>query len=192
MSLSATPTRLFNTSRDGASTASLGSLFQHQPFPDKILPDSKSKTPLAQPEAVALCTVSCHQRKQIHSLLATFFQVLVDSNKISPHSASFSQHYTTRSLSHSSQVLFSSSFTSFVVVLCIELFSEQLNVLLVVRGPKPNTVFDVWPHQIRVQGDKHFLALLATLFLMQARMPPKSFPDRWLSSHCSPGSLHGT
>ncbi|KAK4820458.1 hypothetical protein QYF61_027035 [Mycteria americana] len=33
---------------------------------------------------------------------------------------------------------------------------QHLNVLLVVRGPKLNTVFEVRPHQCRVQGDDHF------------------------------------
>ena len=33
---------------------------------------------------------------------------------------------------------------------------QHLNVFLVERGPKLNTVFEVWPHQCRVQGDDHF------------------------------------
>ncbi|KAK4826382.1 hypothetical protein QYF61_008053 [Mycteria americana] len=33
---------------------------------------------------------------------------------------------------------------------------QHLNVSLVVRGPKVNTVFKVRPHQCRVQGDNHF------------------------------------
>ncbi|KAK4813930.1 hypothetical protein QYF61_003000 [Mycteria americana] len=33
---------------------------------------------------------------------------------------------------------------------------QHLNVFLVVRGPKLNTVFEVWPHQCRVQGHDHF------------------------------------
>ncbi|KAK4816650.1 hypothetical protein QYF61_019627 [Mycteria americana] len=32
---------------------------------------------------------------------------------------------------------------------------QPLNVSLVVRGPKLNTVFEVWPHQCRVQGHDH-------------------------------------
>ena len=32
---------------------------------------------------------------------------------------------------------------------------EHLNVLIVVRGPKLNTVLEVQPHQSRVQGDDH-------------------------------------
>ncbi|KAK4825597.1 hypothetical protein QYF61_000686 [Mycteria americana] len=33
---------------------------------------------------------------------------------------------------------------------------QHLNVSLVVRGPKLNTVFEVRPHQCRVQGHNHF------------------------------------
>ncbi|KAK4821271.1 hypothetical protein QYF61_017149 [Mycteria americana] len=33
---------------------------------------------------------------------------------------------------------------------------QHLNVSLVVRGQKLNTVFEVWPHQCRVQGHNHF------------------------------------
>ncbi|KAK4824441.1 hypothetical protein QYF61_015756 [Mycteria americana] len=33
---------------------------------------------------------------------------------------------------------------------------QHLNVSLVVGGPKLNTVFEVWPHQGRVQGHDHF------------------------------------
>ncbi|KAK4809957.1 hypothetical protein QYF61_002914 [Mycteria americana] len=33
---------------------------------------------------------------------------------------------------------------------------QHLNVFLVVRGPKLNTVFEVQPHQCQVQGDNHF------------------------------------
>ena len=33
---------------------------------------------------------------------------------------------------------------------------QGLNVLLAVRGPKPDTVLEVRPHQGRVQGDNYF------------------------------------
>ena len=33
---------------------------------------------------------------------------------------------------------------------------QQLNIFLVVRGSKPNTALQVWPHQCRVQGHDHF------------------------------------
>ncbi|KAK4822563.1 hypothetical protein QYF61_016132 [Mycteria americana] len=39
---------------------------------------------------------------------------------------------------------------------CLSLDSFHLNVSPVVRGPKLNTVFEVRPHQCRVQGHDHF------------------------------------
>ncbi|KAK4832371.1 hypothetical protein QYF61_022226 [Mycteria americana] len=33
---------------------------------------------------------------------------------------------------------------------------QHLNVFLLVRGPKPNTVFEMRPHQCQAQGDSHF------------------------------------
>ncbi|KAK4816001.1 hypothetical protein QYF61_010869 [Mycteria americana] len=33
---------------------------------------------------------------------------------------------------------------------------QHLKAFLAVRGPKLNTVFELWPHQCRVQGDNHF------------------------------------
>ena len=33
---------------------------------------------------------------------------------------------------------------------------QHFSILLVVTGPKMNTVFQVWPHQCPVQGDNHF------------------------------------
>lgn len=48
-----------------------------------------------------------------------------------------------------------------------------LDVLLVVKGPKLNPVLKVWSHQYCMEGDDPTLslALLAALFLTQARMP---------------------
>ncbi|KAK4829679.1 hypothetical protein QYF61_005972 [Mycteria americana] len=84
---------------------------------------------------------------------------------------------------------------------------QPLNVSLGVGGPTLNTAFEVRPHQCRVQGTITALVLLATLFLIQARMPlaflgtwahcwliftqpstntPRSFSARQLSSHSSP------
>ncbi|KAK4826791.1 hypothetical protein QYF61_011440 [Mycteria americana] len=39
---------------------------------------------------------------------------------------------------------------------CPSLDTLQLNVSLVMKGPKLNTVFEVQPHQCRVQGHDHF------------------------------------
>ncbi|KAK4821431.1 hypothetical protein QYF61_020014 [Mycteria americana] len=58
------------------------------------------------------------------------------------------------SLSRSSSDFCSRPFTSFVALLWT--CSSSSMSLLVVRGPKLNTVFEVWPHQYRVQGHDHF------------------------------------
>ncbi|KAK4820753.1 hypothetical protein QYF61_005916 [Mycteria americana] len=58
---------------------------------------------------------------------------------------------------------------------------QPLNVSLGVGGPTLNTAFEVRPHQCRVQGAITALVLLATLFLIQARMP-LAFLATW--AHC--------
>ena len=80
---------------------------------------------------------------------------------------------------------------------------ESFNDLFGVRGPKLNTGIEVQPHQCKVRGKIPSLSLLATLFLIQARMPlaflatwahcwliinhpPRSLSDWQLSSHSSP------
>lgn len=47
---------------------------------------------------------------------------------------------------------------------------QGLNVFLIMKNPKLNTVLEVWPCQCRVQRNYHLL-LLAALFLMQAMLP---------------------
>ncbi|KAK4809329.1 hypothetical protein QYF61_024565 [Mycteria americana] len=58
---------------------------------------------------------------------------------------------------------------------------QPLKVSLGVRGPTLNTAFEVQPHQCPVQGTITALLLLATLFLIQARMP-LAFLAAW--AHC--------
>lgn len=56
-------------------------------FHEEILPDEQSKPPLPQPEAVSLCPITSHLRKETDTLpAAAFSQVAVES-----HEASFSQ-----------------------------------------------------------------------------------------------------
>ncbi|KAK4810927.1 hypothetical protein QYF61_013335 [Mycteria americana] len=53
--------------------------------------------------------------------------------------------------------LSTTSFQTLHQLLCPSLDTLQhLNIPLVVRGPKVNTVFEVRPHQCRVQGHNHF------------------------------------
>ena len=87
MSLSATPTHLLNTSRDGDPTTSLGSLLQCLiTLPaNKIFPNIQSKPPLAQLEAVSSHLITCYLGKETNAHLATTsFQVVVESNKVPP------------------------------------------------------------------------------------------------------------
>ncbi|KAK4815695.1 hypothetical protein QYF61_005508, partial [Mycteria americana] len=58
---------------------------------------------------------------------------------------------------------------------------QPLNVSLGVRGPTLNTAFEVRPHQCPVQDTITALLLLATVFLVQARMP-LAFLATW--AHC--------
>jgi len=86
MSLSTTSKWFLNTSRNGDSTTSLGSLFQcftalfvKQPFPD-IQP----KLTLVQLEAISPCPVTCPQWEEPHPTLAvSTFQILQEGNKVS-------------------------------------------------------------------------------------------------------------
>ena len=87
MSLSTTSTHLLNTSRDGDSTTSLGSLFQYfdNPFSEEIFPNIQSKPPLVQLEAIFSRPVTCYLGEETDThLTTTSFQVVVESDKVSP------------------------------------------------------------------------------------------------------------
>ena len=87
MSLSATSTHLLNTSRDGDSTTSLGSLFQCLTTlsGEEIFPNTQSKPPLVQLEAISSRPIACYLGRETDPHLATTsFQVVVESNKVSP------------------------------------------------------------------------------------------------------------
>lgn len=53
---------------------------------------------------------------------------------------------------------------------------EQLNALLLVGDPKPNTVFKVKSHQCKVHSGNHIPCPAATLCLIQVRMPWAFWP----------------
>ncbi|KAK4829415.1 hypothetical protein QYF61_003979 [Mycteria americana] len=132
------------TFRDGDSTTSLGSLFQcltTLSVKKIIFPNIQSKPPLAQLEAVSSRPITCYLGEETDPhLTTTSFQGVVESDKVSP------QPLLTRLLLQTLHQL-----------RCPSLHTLQhLNVSLVARGPKLNTVFEVRPHQCRVQGDDHF------------------------------------
>ncbi|KAK4807165.1 hypothetical protein QYF61_024285 [Mycteria americana] len=141
MSLSTMTTCLLNTPRDGDSTTSLGSLFQ-------------CLTTLSGLEAISSCPIASYLGEETDPHLSTTsFQVVVESNKVSPQppllqakQSQFPQPLLIRLVLQTLHQLRCPSLDML----------EHLNVFLVVRGPKLNTVFEVRPHQCRVQGDDHF------------------------------------
>jgi len=76
-------TRFLNTSRDGDSTTSLGSLFQCLTTLSvkNFFPNIQSKPPLTQPEAVASRPIASYLGEETNTCLTTTsFQVVVESN----------------------------------------------------------------------------------------------------------------
>ena len=87
MSLSTTSKRFLNTSRDGDSTTSLGSLSQCLTTLSvkKVFPDIQPKLTLVQLQAISPHPVTCHQWEEINPALAvSTFQILEESKKVSP------------------------------------------------------------------------------------------------------------
>ena len=86
MSLSATSTRLLNTSRDGDDhfPGQPGPMLDN-PFGEEIFPDVQSKPPLVQLEAVSFHPITSYLIEETSTHLATpSFQVVVESDKVSP------------------------------------------------------------------------------------------------------------
>ncbi|KAK4818296.1 hypothetical protein QYF61_010438 [Mycteria americana] len=122
-------------------------------FGEDIFPNTQSKPPLAQLEAISSCPITCYLGEETNPHLSTTsFQVVVESDKVSPQppflqakQPQFPQPLLIRLLLQTLHQL-----------CCPSLDSLQcLNVSLVVKGPKLNTVFEVRPHQCRVQGHDH-------------------------------------
>ena len=55
------------------------------PFGEEIFPNIQSKPPLAQLEAISSCPIACYLGEETDTHLATTsFQVVVESDKVSP------------------------------------------------------------------------------------------------------------
>ncbi|KAK4810817.1 hypothetical protein QYF61_008789 [Mycteria americana] len=127
---------------DGDSTTSLGSLFQ-------CLTTLSAKPLLAQLEAISSRPIASYLGEETDTHLSTTsFQVAVESDKVSPESPVLQNKQ-----SQFPQLLFIRLVLQTLHQLrCSSLDTLQhLDVSLVVRGPKPNTVFEC-----RVQGHDHF------------------------------------
>jgi len=139
MSRSATSTRVLNTSKDGDSTTSPGSLFQYlTTLSGKNFPNIQPKPPLLQLEATASCPITCYLGEETNTCLTTTsFQVVVESNKVSPQPP----------LLQTKQPQVPQPLLTRLVLQtphqprCPSLdMLQHLNVCLVLRGPKLNTV----------------------------------------------------
>ncbi|KAK4811173.1 hypothetical protein QYF61_019804 [Mycteria americana] len=124
------------------------------PFSEVTFPNIQSKPPLVQLEALSSCAIICYWGEETDTHLSTTsFQVVVESNKVSPQPP-FLQ---AKQPQLPQQLLIRLLLQTLHQLRCPSLDTLQhLNVSLVVGGPKPNTVFEVQPHQGRVQGHNHF------------------------------------
>ncbi|KAK4830233.1 hypothetical protein QYF61_009300 [Mycteria americana] len=108
------------------------------PFSEVKFPNIQSKPPLPQLEAISSCPITCYLGEETDPHLSTTsFQA-----KQSQLPQLLLIRLVLQTLHH---------------LRCPSLHTLQhLNVSLVVGGPKLNTVFEVRPHQCRVQGHDHF------------------------------------
>ncbi|KAK4815747.1 LOW QUALITY PROTEIN: hypothetical protein QYF61_006785 [Mycteria americana] len=165
--------------RDGDSTTSLGSLVQC------LITLSVKKNFLISslnlpwrnlrpfPLVLSLVTWEKRPTPPLYNLLS-----VVESNKVSPQTP-----FLQPKQSQLPQPLpISLVLQTLPQLRCPSLDTLQpLNVSLVVGGPKLNTAFEVWPPSAEYRGTITSLVLLATLFLIQARMP-LAFLAAW--AHC--------
>ena len=146
MPLCAISTLLLNTFRVGDSTTSLISLFQCiTTVREEIFPNIQPESPLLQREAITSCAMNSYLGEEANPLLATVsFQVTVESNKVSSEPlllyAKQPQSLQLLLLRPVLQILHQLGYPSLDAL-------WDLNVFLVVRGLKLNTVFKMWPSQ---------------------------------------------
>ncbi|KAK4815879.1 hypothetical protein QYF61_009930 [Mycteria americana] len=124
------------------------------PLGEEKFPNIQSKPPLAQLEAISSCPITCYLGEETDPYLSTTsFQVVEESDKVSPQppflqakQSQLPQPLLIRLLLQTLHQLRCPSLDTL----------QHLNIPLVVGGPKLNTVFEVRPHQCRVQGHNHF------------------------------------
>ncbi|KAK4831914.1 hypothetical protein QYF61_020291 [Mycteria americana] len=123
-------------------------------FGEEMFPNIQSKPPLTQLEAVSSHPITCYLGEETDPhLFTTSFQVVVESDKVSPQPP-FLQ---TKPPQFPQPLLIRLVLQTLHQLRCPSLdMLQHLNVFLVVRDPKLNTVFEVRPHQCRVQGDNLF------------------------------------
>ncbi|KAK4823964.1 hypothetical protein QYF61_008350 [Mycteria americana] len=107
-------------------------------FGEVKFPNIQSKPPLAQLEAISSCPITCYLGEETDPHLST--------TSFQAKQSQLPQPLLIRLLLQTLHQLHCPSLDTL----------QHLNVSLVVRGPKLNTVFQVRPHQCRVQGHDHF------------------------------------
>ncbi|PKU44867.1 ryanodine receptor hypothetical protein [Limosa lapponica baueri] len=124
------------------------------PFCEEIFPNSQSKPPLEQLDAISLCFITCYlgEETDLH-LTTTSSEAVVEINKISPQPPflqpklpQFSQPFLITLVLETPHQLHCSSLNTL----------QHLNVFPVGMDAKLNTVFEMQTHQCRVQGDDRF------------------------------------
>ncbi|KAK4824291.1 LOW QUALITY PROTEIN: hypothetical protein QYF61_013036 [Mycteria americana] len=122
------------------------------PFSEVKFPNIQSKPPLVQLEAISSHPITCYLGEETDPHLSTpSFQVVVESNKVSPQPP-FLQ---AKQSQLPQPLLIRLVLQTLHQLRCPSLdMLQHFNVSLV--GPKLNTVFEVRPHQCRVQGHDHF------------------------------------
>ncbi|KAK4818350.1 hypothetical protein QYF61_011447 [Mycteria americana] len=124
------------------------------PLGEEKFPNIQSKPPLAQLEAISSCPITCYLGEETDPHPSTTsFQVVVESDEVSPQPP-FLQ---AKQSQLPQPLLIRLLLQTLHQLRCPSLYALQyLNIPLVVGGPKLNTVFEVRPHQCRVQGHNHF------------------------------------
>ncbi|KAK4824382.1 hypothetical protein QYF61_014042 [Mycteria americana] len=108
------------------------------PLGEEKFPNIQSKPPLAQLEAISSCPITCYLGEETDPHLST--------TSFQAKQSQLPQPLLIRLLLQTLHQLRCPSLDTL----------QHLNVSLVVGGPKLNTVFEVRPHQCRVQGHNHF------------------------------------
>ncbi|KAK4828032.1 hypothetical protein QYF61_022809 [Mycteria americana] len=148
-------------------------------FSKEIFPNVQTKPLLTQLEAISSRPITSHlgEETNIH-LATTSFQVVVESNKVSPQPPLLQ----TKQSQVPQPLLIRLVLQTLHQLRCPSLdMLQHLNVFLALRDPKLNKVFEVWLHQCKYKGMITSIVLLATLFLIKARML-LAFLATW--AHC--------
>jgi len=159
MSLRATSTNLLNNLHSWTLHHCLGQLLPvlDHPLSKEILPNIQCKPTLAQLEAVSSHAIMCLLRKEKETNAfpaAPSFQVIVGSDVAFPQPPLLQTKHHQFPL----PTLICLVFQSLQQLCCSFLHTFRQFSILVVRGPKPNTVFEALSHWCLIQRDNLFLS----------------------------------